>query len=197
MSAGSDRLAFGLQMLAEDLQSARIPANERPQSVMAALDDGTKRADAALVRWGSDPDAIACACGVPVVESNDDAGFGTTLVFAEYGTRPPLITLYSRPIVKLDECIALYPEFRRCLPGGMRPVFLAHELYHHFDCIDARGPIARRHAVTVFRMGRWRWTAGLRSLAEIAAGAFGQRLLGLPFYPGNLDQLVRSWEMPS
>ena len=70
------------------------------------------------------------------------------------------------------------------------PIFLAHELYHHFDCLRGSERLARRHTVEIFGIGDWHWTSGLTSLCEIAAGAFAQRLLGLPFHPKVLDLLL-------
>ena len=187
MSAHGDSLILGLQMLAEDPQAGRIPLPDRADRVRAALDDGRNHAVAASGRWGKDPDFIARACGVPVTDSDAMSGFGTTLVFAEYSTRQPGITLYSSAIAQLDRRLAELPGH---VIGHARALFLAHELYHHLDCTDPRGPIARRHPVTIFRLSRWRWTSGVRALAEIAAGAFAQQLLGLSFHPKTLDLLL-------
>ena len=189
MSAQDDSLALGLQMLAEDPQAGRIPFAERAAWVRAAVDDGLRHAAAGSGRWGNDPDIIARACGVPVIDSDAMSGFGTTLVFAEYSTRQPGITLYSGAIAQLDRRIAGLPGY---VIGHARTLFLAHELYHHLDCTDPRGPIARRHPVTIFRLGRWRWTSGVRALAEIAAGAFAQQLLGLTCHPRRLELLLVS-----
>ena len=41
--------------------------------------------------------------------------------------------------------------------------------------------------MTLLTLARWRWTGGLTSLPEIAAGAFAQSLLGLAFHPKLLD----------
>jgi hypothetical protein len=71
-------------------------------------------------------------------------------------------------------------------------MFIAHELYHHFDCLRGHARLSERHAVRIFSVGRWQWTSGLSSLCEIAAGAFAQRLMGLPFHPALLDLLVRN-----
>jgi hypothetical protein len=39
-------------------------------------------------------------------------------------------------------------------------------------------------------VGRWAWTSGLASLPEIAAGAFAQALLGLPFHGKLLESVL-------
>jgi hypothetical protein len=51
--------------------------------------------------------------------------------------------------------------------------------------------LSQRHTVRIFSVGRWQWSSGLSSLCEIAAGAFAQRLMGLPFHPALLDVLTR------
>jgi hypothetical protein len=66
-------------------------------------------------------------------------------------------------------------------------VLIAHELYHHLEATRAVTPIARRHQATLFQIGKWRWRTGIAALAEIAAGAFAQGLLGLPCHPKVLD----------
>ncbi len=45
------------------------------------------------------------------------------------------------------------------------------------------------HRVNISASVPWNWTSGLSSLSEIAAGAFAQQLLGLPFHPKLLDFL--------
>ena len=62
------------------------------------------------------------------------------------------------------------------------PIYVAHELYHFLDSARAV-PLARRHRVKILGL----WTSGLTSLPEIAAGAFAQALLGLPWHPKWLE----------
>jgi hypothetical protein len=182
-------LALGLLQLREDLQYPRIPGERRIALVEAALEDGRSLADRTCEVWGRDPTAIAARCDVPVIRSEDDAGFGSVIVFAEYATRPRSITLYLPAILLLDRLIAGQGA-RLFDVGSTVPIFLAHELYHHFDCQRGNERMSRRHVVKIFGVGSWHWTAGLSSLAEIAAGAFAQRLLGLPFHPKLLDLLM-------
>jgi hypothetical protein len=181
--------ALGLAQLREDPQYARIPAGRHAALVEAALEDGRALADWALDRWGGDPAAIAARCNLPVIRSNDDAGFGSVIVFAEYVARPPSITLYLPAIGRLDAMMAGRGT-RTFAVDSTVPVFLAHELYHHFDCERGQERLSRRHAVKIFGLGSWQWTSGLSSLCEIAAGAFAQQLLGLPFHPRLLDSLL-------
>jgi hypothetical protein len=178
--------ALGLLQLREDPQYRRIPPDRRAALVESALDDGRAMADRIHERWGQDPAAIAARCKVPVIRSEDDAGFGSIIVYAEYVAQPSSITLYVPAIRRLDRLIA-----ERDVPmGSSLPIFLAHELYHHFDCLRGKARLSRRHAVRIFSVGSWHWTSGLSSLSEIAAGAFAQQLLGLPFHPRLLDSLL-------
>lgn len=184
-----DARALGLQQLRADPQINRIPAERQHPLVVAALEDGRVLAGEVKSHLGVDPTFIASSCGIPVIDSQAEAGFGSTILFAEYSTRPPTITLYAPALDRMDAALATSPVGRAHGILRSRPVFLAHELYHHFDC-SRSVPLARRHRVRLFGIGRWAWTSGLTSLPEIAAGAFAQALLGLPFHPKFLDSFV-------
>ena len=181
--------ALGLLQLRQDPQYPRIPPGRRMALVETALEDGRALADRTRKRWGQDPAVIAARCDVPVVRSQEEAGFGSVVVFAEYTTRPPSITLYLPAILRLDRRVAGHSA-RACDIGSTVPIFLAHELFHHFDCERGSDRLSCRHAVKIFGIGSWHWTSGLSSLSEIAAGAFAQQLLGLPFHPKVLDLLL-------
>lgn len=187
---GAGPQALGLLELREDPQFPRIPVERRVALVEAALEDGCSLADRTRDLWGSDPMTIAARCNVPVVLSEDDAGFGSTIVHAEYRTRPPSITLYLPAIRHLDRLVSEQGAQVRLGIDQTAPVFVAHELYHHFDCTRGSAPLSRQHRVRLLGIGPWNWTSGLASLSEIAAGAFAQRLLGLSFHPKTLDSLL-------
>lgn len=186
--------ALGLLQLRESAQYARIPVEQRLALVEAALDDGRALADRTCERWGREPMAVAAACRVPVIESDDDAGFGSVTVYADYATRRPAITLYLPAIARLDRLIAQRTAHIYLGIDKTAPIFLAHELYHHFDCTRECAPLSRRHPLRLFGIGRWTWTVGIAGLAEIAAGAYAQHLLGLSFHPKLLDILVAGSE---
>ena len=179
---------LGLLQLRQDPQYPRIPADRRGALVEAALSDGHSLADRVRDRWGDVPAIVAARCDVPVVNSNENAGFGSVIVYADYASQPPSITLYLPAIRSLDRLLAGHGA-RGCEIGSTVPIFLAHELYHHFDCLRGGERLARRNAVKIFGIGVWHWTSGLSSLSEIAAGAFAQQLLGLSFHPKLLDFL--------
>ena len=188
MTVPTTATALGLLALRSDVQFHRIPEAQRGQWVELALQDGRCLAQRACQQWGSDPSVIAGRCNLPIMESHTEAGFGSTEIYAEYAVSPPSITLYTPAIRRLD---ALITKQSRIDWGIERttPIFLAHELYHHFDCMRGKDALICRHRVNIVKLGRWTWTVGLSTLPEIAAGAFAQQLLGLSFHPKILDFL--------
>jgi len=193
MNVAATTTALGLAALSRDVQFHRIPEPERGELVEQALQDGWCLAQHASQRWGSDPFVVAARCKVPIVESHSEAGFGSTVIYAEYAVSPPSITLYAPAIRRLDALIARQSRFDLGIERTA-PVFLAHELYHHFDCMRGKEALIHRHRVSIVTLGRWTWTAGLSTLPEIAAGAFAQELLGLSFHPKRLDRLLLKTE---
>lgn len=189
MTVATTSTALGLLALSSDVQFHRIPEAERGEWVELALQDGRWLAQQACQRWGADPFVIAGRCNVPIIESHTEAGFAGTVIYAEYAVSPPSITLYTPAIRRLDAQIAKQSHFDWGIERTT-PVFLAHELYHHFDCMRGKEALIRQHRVSILKLGRWTWTAGLSTLPEIAAGAFAQQLLGLAFHPKLLDVLV-------
>jgi hypothetical protein len=189
MTVPTTSSALGLLALSSDVQFGRIPDAQRCELVEQALQDGRCLAQRARQQWGADPSVIAGRCNLPIIESSTEAGFGSTVIYAEYAVSPPSITLYTPAIRRLDALIA---EQSRIDWGIERttPVFVAHELYHHFDCMRGKEALIRRHRISIVKLGSWAWTVGLSTLPEIAAGAFAQQLLGLAFHPKLLDVLV-------
>ena len=190
MSPSAESAALGLAQLRQDPQFPRIAPERHERLVAEAIADGRFLADDVKACMGGDPAFIAASCGVPVIDSEQDAGYGSVAVFAEYAVKARTIVLYGRAIRRLDAALANARDAAFAGLRETRPVFLAHELYHHLDCLRST-PLRRRHTVTLFGIGRWAWRSGLTSLPEIAAGAFAQALLDLDFHPGRLDILAR------
>lgn len=178
--------ALGCALLREDPPVARLGATDVSKLVDAALADGARLGEQISQRWGDDPDGIAAANRIPVEDSEGDAGYGTTIVFAQYRTRPLGIVLCRPVIDALDRYLQQSCLGRLLGIDGPRAVFLAHELYHHFDEARAQ-PLCSRHCVPVLQLGRLRLTAAAAGMRELAAGAFAQRLLRLRFHPRLLD----------
>jgi hypothetical protein len=189
MTFATTSSALGLLALSSDVQFHRIPEAQRGKWVELALQDGRCLAQRACQQWGSDPFVVAARCNIPIIDSHTEAGFGSTVIYAEYAVSPPSITFYTPAIRRLDALIAKHSRFHWGI-DQTTPVFLAHELYHHFDCMRGKEALIRRHRVSIVKLGRWTWSAGLSTLPEIAAGAFAQQLLGLAFHPKLLDVLV-------
>ena len=189
MTVHATSSALGLLALSGDVQFRRIPDAQRTELVEQALQDGRRLAQRACQQWGPDPSVIAGRCNLAITESHTEAGFGTTVIYAEYAVSPPSITLYTPAIRRLDALIAKQSR----IDWGIErttPIFVAHELYHHFDLMRGKDALIRRHRVNMVKLGRWSWTVGVSTLPEIAAGAFAQQLLGLAFHPELLDVLV-------
>jgi hypothetical protein len=184
--------ALGRMILDTDPQAARIAAGDRNRLVDTALADGQSMACMAAAKWGSDPEVVARCLGLPVIESGAEGGYGSTVVYAEYGGRPPRIVLYRAALARVDRLLAQGEVGELAGLSAARPVYLAHELYHHLDLARGNAALAQRERVTLLRLGGFRWTSGLAALAEIAAGVFAQRLLGLRFHPKLFDLLTQT-----
>ena len=189
-SAGATPEALGMLLLREDPQFARISARRAPALVDAALEDGRRLAETSRLAWGAAPGAIAESNAVRVIKVGEAHDYGTTVLYAEYTERPPQIRLFLPAIDALNRCLGEATLQRVLGLSDATPVFLAHELYHHFDSMRASGRLAARHRVPLLRLGPVRWSSGLASLAEIAAGAFAQHLLGLRYHPKILDMIT-------
>jgi hypothetical protein len=183
--------ALAFQILKSDILFHRLLPGQWPSLIQGALGDGVRTADRARARFHTaDPWAIAAALGIPVERADEEAGYGRVRLYAEYVSKPPIIRLYRPALARLNRYLAnrAIHEIVGTIDAG--PAFIAHELYHHFDAASPSGPLNRRHRLPVLRIGRWSLESGLASLAEIAAGAFAQRLLDLPFHPKLFDVIV-------
>jgi hypothetical protein len=184
--------ALGQLLLDDDTHARRLAPHERHRLATMALNDGYRLADSInrqFVQCG-DPLALAQAMDIALVHVPGDSRCGETLFFADYTAKPPTIRLFDHAIGRINRYLA-HGEIADALGfSDATPLFVAHELYHHLDCADSE-PICKRIRVTVLRLGRWRLTAGIAALAEIGAGAFAQRLLGLRTHPLIIDLVAR------
>jgi hypothetical protein len=182
---------LGLAMLKADPHGWRLDGAAQLTAVSDALADGAATAkDLRKLFPALTPQEVARELRVPIETTDDDPMVGSIWRFAEYRPRPPHIMLYDRGIAPLERTLAsslIEQLLGRATP---RDVFVAHELYHHAEAIRSEVPIARRHQPTLFRIGNWRWRTGIVALAEIAAGAFAQSLLGLPHHPCVLNSIA-------
>jgi hypothetical protein len=178
-------------MLAQDPVASRLVPGEAEIQVARALDDGQAVAqDVARACATREPYRIAECAGIPVLRVDDPGRFGTLLVYADYRRRPASIRLYITALGLMDAGLGQAPWSGLVGSRTASTLFLAHELYHHFDLLRGGGALLSRHRVPLLRVGRWRATTALTSLAEVAAGSFVQALLGLPVHPKALDLIV-------
>jgi hypothetical protein len=183
--------ALGLVMLEADPHARRMDHVTQLAAVRDALADGAATARALRERFPDlAPQEIARTFRVPVEVTDDDPLIGSLWRFAEYQERPRRIRLYRRGLVPLDRVVTGGLAVRLLGQATLQDVFIAHELFHHFETTRAETPIARRYMPTLFRIGRWHWRTGIAALAEIAAGAFAQALLDLPCHPKGLDLIA-------
>lgn len=188
-AASSETL--GRVMLEADPHGWRLDHATQFAAVSDALADGAETAKALRQRFPDlTPRGISRELGVPVEATDDDPMVGSIWRFAEYRPRPPRILLYSRGLAALDRAVAgpLAGQLRG--HATIQDVFVAHELFHHAETIRPDIPIARRYQPTLFRIGGWHWRTGIAALTEIAAGAFAQSLLDLPWHPKVLDLIA-------
>jgi hypothetical protein len=182
--------ALSDSLLADDAMFRRVAPAARSALLEAALSEGRACAGSVSLDLGTDPWTIARHLGVVVVESDADANFGSVVVFAEYTHRPSRITLFRAAIEQTNRYLAAARRRGILDLEDCRPVFLAHELYHHLARSALQPPFSRTYRMTLLRFGRWRWTSRLASLEEIAAGAFAQTLLGLTFHPRLIESIL-------
>ncbi len=184
---GDDALTLGL-LRGDPLYRFIVPGAARAM-VDAALAEGKSRATWMKNLYGNDLLKIAQRLNVPIRASQEDAGWGSTFVFAQYQTHPVSITVFEPAIEKIERVlreVGMDIWLRDC---DLRAIFIAHELYHHLESSSLATSLSGRYRVRLLRIGPWCWRGGLASLDEIGAGAFAQALLGLPRHPRILDML--------
>ena len=144
-----------------------------------AIADGKAMADGVLGHLGCDPYRIAAAYDVAVEECDWSGDYGAIVVYANYTARPCRVQLFRPNIDTLQLAFEASGLVERD-SKDVTKMFLAHELYHHLD--ESRAvPLCRRYAATWRRIGPWRLTREVPYLREIAAAAFAQRLIDMPF----------------
>jgi hypothetical protein len=186
MAAAPETL--GLVMLEADPHAWRLDRATQLAAVSDALTDGAATALGLRRRFPDlAPQEIAHELRLPIETTDDDPLVGSLWRFAEYRERPRCILLYRRGLAPLERAVAGGLALRLLRQATPQDVFIAHELFHHAEATRSETPIARRYQPTLFRIGGWHWRTGIAALAEIAAGAFAQALLGLPCHPKVLD----------
>lgn len=185
--------ALGLLELRRDPLYRHIPASERMRLVAAAL----ARGDKASKDLSGDPMDIAGWLNVKVDQIEGDDDSDRKPVFADYRSKPPRVRLFLQAIAVLDAALEAYPDFEALNETGTSTVFLVRELYRHIEAQRPSRALVNRYKIKTFGFGPFRVTKGLTSLAEIAAGALAQKLLGLKYHPKLLDLMAAYMRDPA
>ena len=184
---GDDAITLGL-LRGDPLYRYIVPGSAQSM-VAAAMAEGRSRAAWMKNLYGKDLLKIAERLNVPIRSVDIDAGWGSTVVFAQYETKPISITLYRPAIERIERVLREVGMDIWLRTADLCAIFIAHELYHHLESSSMSTPLSQRYRVELLRIGPWCWRGGLASLDEIGAGAFAQALLGLPRHPRILDML--------
>jgi hypothetical protein len=184
---GDEAMTLGL-LRGDPLYRYIVPGTAQSM-VAAALAEGRSRAAWMKTIYGNDLLKIAERLNVPIRSTDIDSGWGSTVVFAQYETRPVSITLYRPAIERVERVLREVGMDIWLRTTDLCAIFIAHELYHHLESSSLATPLSKRYRVDLVRIGPWCWRGGLVSLDEIGAGAFAQALLGLPRHPRLLDML--------
>jgi hypothetical protein len=185
--------ALGLLILSSDPQIRHLQTANHLEVVRSALAEGRRIAADLRSRFGdTPPDGIARALGLTVRESTGDPIRGGVLVYAEYCEKTSEILLFREALRLLWTGLENVTAAHSFKATDLVQMFVAHELYHYVEVAakQHRSTIARRHCVTVAKLGAWRWHSGLVSLGEIAAGSCAQELLGLDCHPKMFDLIA-------
>jgi len=187
VQVGTER-RFARLVLREDPLAGRLRAGEDLKAIDHALEAGQAAADMTVKQWGVRPEEIAAKLGVDVRHSDEAARMGSTILFSEYGDRPPTVILYTRSIAEANHLIRANHLEPLLGLDDVGPVHLAHEIYHHLEATGLT-PGSRGYRVATLKAGPVRLTSGMPTLGEIAADRFAAALLGLRT-PPKLTQLV-------
>lgn len=194
VAAGTDR-RFGHLSLQEDPFVHRLTVAMSHEAVEFALAAGEAAARETTAKWGHDPAEIAASLKVPIARNDEPAQTGRSVLFSEYGNRPPSIILHAHSVAQANRLIRDYDLEPVVGVADVGPVHVAHELYHHLE--DRRltsGTSGFR--IQTGRFGPLRFRTGLPSLSEIAADRFASVVLGLRVPPKALG-LVTIYAMDS
>lgn len=161
-------------MIAQDHQQRFLPEQYRKEYGEYAWDKGMQAAKRCIALFpGLEPEQMVQRMGLTVLDED-----GPGYYFSEYNVNKKQIVLFRNVI-----CVRfLEPEQEHLRVkdyDAIRPLFLAHELFHHLECSDPEiGVTYRERKVTVFILGPFRWQTGLRCLSEIAAHSFAKQMVG-------------------
>jgi hypothetical protein len=171
--------------LSEDPFFHRLTPEKACEAVDFALNSGESAAGIVQKKWGRDPEQIAAALELPIFRNTDPAQTGKTVLFSEYGDKPPSIVLHSHSIAQANDLIREHGLADLLGIEDVGPVHLTHELYHHLDA-EKLVPGTASIRIQTLTLGPIHLGSGLPSLSEIAADHFAKTVLGLKLPPKAL-----------
>jgi hypothetical protein len=158
-----------------------------------ALAAGQAAAEIAIGNWGRRPEGVAATLRVPITRSRGSAQIGRSVLFSEYGSRPPAITLYAQSVERANLLIQAHHLEEVVGIADVAPLHLAHELYHHLEAQKLILGTAQ-FRIQTHRLGPLRLTTGLPSLSEIAADRLATALLELKVPPKAVE-FITLWDL--
>lgn len=182
----ADRRKLAGQLLATDPLYRRIRLDQRGAAVDFGLGAGERVSRELMAQWGTtDPFALAQSLGIKISFTEGKSRVGSHVRFSEYRGKPPAITIYSESMDDVNGAIRENGLGAKLGISDITPIHVAHELYHHVE-LQKKPPPTAGFRIPTLVVGPIRVDSGLVSLAEIAANAFAQELLGLRMYPSLL-----------
>jgi hypothetical protein len=171
-----------LAMLREDPVYRKIPEDLRRPAIERAAAYGRQAALDSASRYGTtDPMAISQRLGVQVIFSDEAYLFGKIVQTSTYVHRTRTIKIYTGAVAEMNAFLAQHGLEEPLRIENVTPVYLAH---------DSLGRAADLLRVVTFKWGPLVLRSGISQMSEIAADAYAQALLQLPFAPRLLDYLT-------
>lgn len=194
---GIDNIAWGRYILSKDLLADRIDPSEVDDLVKQSRACGELYADRIVKKYKTaDPVKIAEACRVKI-ETVQAPVSQDRIVFAEFEP-PATIRIMAEPIKhyvqERAKIIEQAPadekhELEHLLPSNkqVRELIEYHELFHTVEEQYEKEIFTRTHTIKLWKFLSYESRSPIRSLSEIAAGAFAQKLTQCNFNPYALD----------
>lgn len=173
------RYELGLYELRNDLLFSKIPADRYSQLINKAWEIGSDTAWKYFAQYGTNnPEQLVRELGLILTEKEQGFVDPQYRICSEYYSNPRQIILYTDTIgTELEKLWAKgfdkYHDY-----AAIRPLFIAHEIFHHIECHDI-GLTSKKEKLAVFKWGPFHITSGIRALSEIGAHAFTKALLNL------------------
>ncbi|MCI8960662.1 MAG: hypothetical protein HFG62_16335 [Lachnospiraceae bacterium] len=148
---------------------------------------GYEYADRVRKEYGCEtPEELAQAFGMQVTypafpEKTD------RVLFAEF-REPDQIRIYMDAVDRVRKYF-LNPQVGQVLTEKLNitSLLLAHELFHYVEETRKKEIFTRTHQIRLWSLGPLHNDSGIMILGEIAAMAFAQKLVGIPYAPYVMD----------